>query len=795
MRKLHGIGARRCTALRGWALSAAIVISLAAVAPANAAESAGTAADSTAAAGGLEEIVVTAQRREESEQKVPIAITVLSTADIQKKNIADFHDLNRAVPGLNVNNAGSDRDSLNFVIRGLGVASNSGSDPAVLVYFADVPAITEGPGAIYDLANVQVLKGPQGTLFGRNTTGGAILLEPVQPGDKFGGYLDVSAGDYDLKRAQGALNVPVVNDMLLMRLAFDVNRRDGFTTNIQNGQDLDNVDYSSFRLSTTFKPTADLQDRLILDYTHNTDNGAGLVIGNVNPNNGFALAFKGVPALQPLAPAFFNLFSAQQARGPREVNYGTPSYNNFVTYDITNTLSYALSPNITLKNIFGYRVYKDRVAQDVLDLSAKFPILAILPSPYLDTGTFGPQSQTAITDEQQIQGSALNDRLTWIFGGFYGDTKPYTDSQRYWLAALNPAPLVYIQQSLQTTKALYAQADYGITDKLKVSVGGRYTWDGRSYRFGNYQGAVGTGALVTCRLAAAIRNPACLYVASADFRAPTGNIDLTYQLNPSVMLYATARRGYRSGGFAPAPLTAGTTVFKPEFDNDYEAGVKSNFTWAGVEWRVNFSLFDSFVRDLQESSPTFDTTSGAILSTTVNAGRANYRGTELEMTVVPVRNLKLGGYWEYLDPRYTSNLIQTLPPPAPPTDLSHAPFQNAPRNKVDFNAEYTINLPSAAGDLVLMADWAYQSRVYFLEPLVVALTNPDRGQRAYGLLNARIDWRNIWGESLDAGFFVTNATNQLYKVHESDQYNGSTGFSQIVYGAPRMFGGEVKYRF
>jgi iron complex outermembrane recepter protein len=775
---------RERTALRHCDSRAVIMISATmAVAASAMAEAADTAADAQAAdASPLQEVIVTAERREESLQKVPIAITVLSSEAIQRQNIADIHDLNKVAPSLSVNNAGSDRDSLNYVIRGMGVSSNSGSDPAVLVYFADVPTVTEGPGAIFDLENIQILKGPQGTLFGKNTTGGAILLSPARPGATFGGYLDATGGDYGLARLQGAVDVPLVADKLLARFAFDVNHRDGFTHNVTTGEDYDNVNYQSYRLSVTFKPFAGLEDRLILDHTHNDTHGAGLIIETLNPASGAALKY---------GAALAALFAAQQARGPRYVDYVSPTYNKFQTYNLTNTLLFEPTDNITLKNIFGYRAFRDRVAQDVV---GRIPVVLIPPSPFLDTGTFAPMSSVALTDEQQIQGKAVDGRLNWILGAFYGDLKPAREDEQEWIVSQGTGPIVQILHHYDQTKAVFGQVNYALTDKWKVALGVRYTRDERQYNFGQYLGAPVTGARLVCTLKASITNPSCLFYSARSFHAPTANIDVNYQITPATMAYVTVRRGYRSGGFNPAPATTGNAAFEPEYDTDVEGGVKSDFTLGNMPARVNLSIYDNFFSDLQESSQVFDPVIKSPQGTTVNAGRGYIRGVELEATVFPIPDLKLTGFYAYLDPVYTQNSFQAGAPGTPPIDLRHQPFQNAPRNKAGLRAEYTLTLPHAAGDIVLSGNYVYQSQVYFNEPLVAVLPNPVKGQSGYSLTDARLDWLNVFDHPLDAYLFVTNLGNKLYKVQENDAYT-STGFGQALYGAPRMFGGGLKYRF
>ena len=271
---------------------------------------------------GMGDIIVTARRSEERLQDVPISITVLSQDDISRRNITSTADLGNYVPSLSVNSQfGPEKSS--FVIRGFTQAYHTA--PTVGVYFADVIApralgpTTSGNGAgvgsMFDLQNVQVLKGPQGTLFGRNTTGGAILLVPTKPTDKLEGYVEGSVGNYDLRRVEAVLNVPL-SDTFRMRLGIDRNRRDGYLVNHSGvGPDrFRDTNYFAARLSIVADLTPDLENYTIASYSRTKTNGdvPKLAVCNQAAANQF---------LQTFNTAFFLPFvscaqvARQQARG------------------------------------------------------------------------------------------------------------------------------------------------------------------------------------------------------------------------------------------------------------------------------------------------------------------------------------------------------------------------------------------------------------------------------------------------------------------------------------------------
>jgi iron complex outermembrane recepter protein len=233
-----------------------------------------TASDQPAAGSqaGLEEIVVTARRKDEKLQTVPLSVMAITGKELEARQISTGQDLELLAPSLNVS-SGNSRDVDRFSIGGQGTTLFG--DPGVIAYFAEVPLASNGagPGFYFDLANVQVLNGPQGTLFGRNTTGGAILFEPQHPTDKFEGWGDF--GDLANVELKGAINVPIVDGKLTIRVAFDRHTQDGYTKDVSTGKDLDNTDYWAERVGVTFRPTDDIENYLVYYSTYSQNNGRG----------------------------------------------------------------------------------------------------------------------------------------------------------------------------------------------------------------------------------------------------------------------------------------------------------------------------------------------------------------------------------------------------------------------------------------------------------------------------------------------------------------------------------------
>src|SRR6185437_13510493 len=205
------------------------------------------------------------------------------------------------------------RDEQVFYLRGQRPNGAQGGSPGVITYFADVPFFASGPGIYFDLDNLQVLRGPQGTLFGRNTTGGAVLFDPKRPTNSFEGYAQLTLGSYNWHEFEGALNVPIIADKLLLRVAGDYDERDGFTHDVTTGQYLDNRNYWSGRVGLTWRPTDDFENYLVYDTLYSHTNGTGIVLEAVNTAPGSPLTGIFGPTAGPAAMAL------QQSLGPRAV--------------------------------------------------------------------------------------------------------------------------------------------------------------------------------------------------------------------------------------------------------------------------------------------------------------------------------------------------------------------------------------------------------------------------------------------------------------------------------------------
>ena len=282
------------------------------------------------------DIVVTARRTAERGQRVPVAITAFSQDAIREKGINNGTDLQNFTPSLSVVGDVA-RNQETYTIRGMGGTGGpgAGSGPGVVGYFAEVPTSVSGPGNFYDLASLQVLKGPQGTLFGRNTTGGAVLLEPQRPRmNKVEGYVDGTIGNLQRKSVQGALNVPIVDDLLAIRFAGQLDKREGYVRDVITGRDYLNRNNFSLRLGIQFDPTATISNYTAVSYQEVDEHGGGSILLAVNPARPYAAL------LQPY-------LAAQQARGVRRTALSVPTFEKAKNFLVLNNTEWRVSDTFT----------------------------------------------------------------------------------------------------------------------------------------------------------------------------------------------------------------------------------------------------------------------------------------------------------------------------------------------------------------------------------------------------------------------------------------------------------------
>jgi iron complex outermembrane recepter protein len=730
----------------------------------------------------LQEVVVTAQRREERSLDVPVAVTALNSEEVRARSIQTAQDLQNYIPSLNVSSSVT-RDDYTFSLRGIGPTGGSGpgavlagGGTGVVAYFAEVPTTAAGPGLFYDLENVQVAEGPQGTLFGKNTTGGVVLFVPRKPVNDLEGSFEAGGGNYSTKTATFAVNVPVVSDQLLVRFAGQVLDRDGFTVDrgpLFPGKDYDNRDFWALRLSVLWRPLEGLENYTILSAFHSNEHGDGFVLSDVDPGGAFA---------SQLLP----ILAEQRAAGVRSTALSNDEVDKRYNYGVINTTRWTLSDQIQLKNIFSYQVQKWLNSEDVDGTTLVLDDLRATPGSawHTQVGTY--------TEEPQIQGAVLDGKLTFTVGGYYEDGHNIAP-QPYEVDVANGG--FVIVQSNQTnserSRGLYGQTSYdlgGVSSSLtglKLTAGYRHTWDNYSYGIASYSPTAGNICLTS---SGNYPQADCAFAASGTSTGHSWTLGLAYQVNPDQLLYLRSGKGYTPGGFNPSfGFTPGGVdtpqfTFAPESVVDVELGVKSAFAIGSARGEVDADVFHSHFTNIQRYVS--EVLPGGVESNfTANASSAQIEGFEFQGRIAATRSLTLAANYSYNHGKYTK-----VDPAAAPS-LIGVPFAYLPAHKASLSATYALPLPAQLGELSAAAFYSYQSR-FFDAPAV----QPMDYIEGYGLLNTRLDWNRIAQSPFDVSLSVTNATDRTYRV---GQYSGllANGYITSFYGEPRMFTVSLRYRF
>lgn len=790
------------------------------------AQSEGAEADASLAGEGGQEsdIVVTARRRAEDISRVPTTMTALGAEALAQRSISNQSDLQLAVPGLVVRETQSN-NNLNYSIRGQTVDAFSGSSTAVVPYLNEVPFVAGGVASFFDLQSVQVVKGPQGTLFGRNATGGAVLSTAARPEEELGGSFKLGYGNFDAIDVEGVANVPLVADTLLFRAAFKFSRRDGYIDNVYAGpvfggndnSELGKVDRQAYRASLLMKPSDTVENLLMVQYERSRGNNSGtslysyntcgdtgpdgsaLACGafalfgpqlDANPFVGFPGAWDAVLAAHPgYDPEGIQgvLDRQQNELGFWQVNSAAPSFHSGKDIAVVNTTTIEVSDSMTVKNIFGYSHSK---AIDSTEQTGT-PYLLISnydinrPSTDALRNFANEVTNESISNELQLQGSLLNDGLDYILGGYFQELRNHTIFPQSYFdfgPVGPPASTTSNFKIKDRALAIFAHGTFDLgtlagLDGLKFSIGGRYAWEKIS--LDHQPGGTFFG----------------LTTPDAKFDRASWNLGLEYQATSDLMVYVVARESWRAGGIngvAPPALSAtltNTDKFKPEVAQDFEAGLKYNGRLGDARTRLYLSAYTMKVENVQRALFPTNPVNPALgsIAVTVNVPEARIKGLELETGIEPTSWLNIGVSGAFTDSKFTKN--QTLVFGNPTT---FGPVADTPRWSGSAYAVVTVPLANDMGDVRLRGDVYGQTSFYFSN--TAASITPQTKLPGYSITNFRIDWDNIAGSGLGVGFWMRNAFNEKYYVGGLAQ-GSSLGVNSTNVGRPRMYGAEIMAKF
>jgi len=776
----------------------------------------------------VDEVVVTARRVEERLQEIPLAVSAVSGAALQRQAVQEIKDLSATVPNLSISSANAGGSAVVIGIRGQ-IQPNTGLlyvDPAVGIYVdgLNLPRNTGLRSGLVDIQRVEVLRGPQGTLYGRNTTGGAVSVITQDPRTEFGGSFQASYGNYNAWNVLGVLNLPVA-DGLSLRLVGQHGEHDPYGKQIATGVGLYDEKNTYLRAKLRYDRGERFRASVTADYFRYRSSGpivhlAGLTpastdtrfsgrVANVpgavaptptNPTGTGTYAVAGGTATNivrlhrglPLTPAGLDAASAILAsnvrRGPNAApvdfydSLGTSSSlgknnSNSSGGSVVASLEYDLAKDLTLRSISGWRRY-DR--DEFFDIDST-------PFPLLESGG-GTPFDNFYSQEVQLLGSG--DNLKWVVGGYYSyerglDLTPGAVAQPPGASPVSIADGL----SRSTSKAVFGQASYSITEALTATVGARYTEDTRKIRNRNRNNAN------ACLLPLSLLNDPdgpittradgtvgpCGANLSAKFDAPSWLASLDYQINTDALVYGKVARGFRGGGHqgrANTPtIISSFQPFRPETVTEYEVGLKSQLM--GGRTIFNVAAFYDDYQDVQRTV-TLINPAGFAYTITSNAATARLYGVEAESSWRVTDALSLNGSLGYLNAKYKTFTDAVL------GDRSAEQWP-APTWNYSLSAHYLQ--PTDFGHVDVTLQWAGRSAVN-LQPQ--GLRRAQNIQKGYGLLNGTASVR-LDAADLELAIFGRNILAKKYYTGGSSVE--SLGFNTLIVGEPRTFGVQLTKKF
>ena len=697
-----------------------------------------------ASGGGLEEIVVTARRIEENQQKVPIAVTTIAGAALQQRNVDRVNDLQFSVPNLQIRQNQITPSIAEFSLRGQ--RQQFYTDENVVAYVNGVPQGTRAL-TLYDMQSVQALKGPQGTLFGKNTMGGAMVFTTTRPAFDTSGRVELEYGNYDRRTALLILNTQLVEDKVAIRLAGNIERRDGVFKNVfPGGADANNRHGESARLTLLVKPNDRFESLTTFDYLHRNEVQTPIEVEAANLLHPFGgLVAQGVTQQSALGGAS-PVLTANAAGTPNAllIRRGNPyriqtptgigttipsgglydplqALGTYVkSYGISNNTSFELDDNLTIRNIISYRHERSFDHQDTsgiggftVNLGPFFGLPAAnIPGNFIDFTPNYNQRDKTFTDELQLIGKY--DDFQFIIGGFYSHLNKFFANVSSAMAGgfdfTGAGPRYDDEFTKVSSKAIFGQGTYDFSgiglEGLHLTLGGRYTWDNKKYlghnffsngNNANYQvwsqarpGSIcnyinGTGLVGT-----SVSNAQeCAIRAEKTFKAFTWTASIDYQVAPNTLVYLTNRRGYKAGGPNPTTSNLDFTMWEPERLTDFELGLKHQGYIGTVPYRLNIAGFTGKYTDIQTQDIVQFCANAACSSTFTdliifNVGKARIKGVEIDGSIKPTPDLTLDIGYSYQVGRYGKGSVipQPLNPNQPVNDL--APSSSPAFNPIDY---------------------------------------------------------------------------------------------------------------
>ena len=741
-----------------------------------------TAQEQQATPGVLEEIIVTARRRDESLMDTPVSVTAFSEDMLAARQIDSLDQIAQATPGLLWDrNAGHNSHGARVFIRGVGQTDYAPTKQVGVGLYVDGVYVAQNAGSLIDIVDVEtieVLRGPQGTLFGRNTIGGAIQVNSVKPSDEFNADLELLAGRFDHMRVKGRVNIPF-SDTFYGRFSGLFQQKDGYINTPNNNNDgRGGDDINAARIALRWTPSDLLTIDLAGDYTNQQSNGAPRVLGST--------VFNGYPPRLTnagqynfgIAPVLGTpVFDDSHFLGEETYTSLTTTEND-VELDITGvnlTVQWDFSDSMSLKSITAFR----DIVIDAAGDSDNSPAFVFHGADDHEGEVF--------SQEFQLSGTAFENRMNWITG-FYYYAEELLNLNRVEFPAFH---LLSGSKVDNTSIAGFGQFTYDITDKLSLTLGGRYTDedldsiadDSHSYLlawfcpggpppvcFPQGPGFAGYAPVPAPPAPGSQRIMPIDEVYSSDQEQFEPYVNFAYNWNDNLMTYISYSEGFKGGGFTQR-IPPGRVIesFKPEFAKVYEVGAK----WSNDRVGLSGALFFNDYTELQVL------TQRLLGGTTENAADAEIKGGEFEALVAVTDQLRVSFGLSYLDGEYK--------------DVDPA-VAFSPDNLIPFLTEWQVNasasyeFPIATGDLVARLDYFYNDD-YFGE----ADNLPEHFFEGYSLLNASLTYFHS-SEKWQVAIQGRNILDEYYKTNGSQTFL-RTGWVQHAVGPPAEWSVRFKYYF
>jgi iron complex outermembrane receptor protein len=706
----------------------------------------------------IESIVVTAERRPESIQDIPVAISAFSGETLVARNISTLADLKYIAPSVDI--GGDEGPNTKVRIRGIG--SFSGEEPAVAQIQDGIPYSTEGYGnlgglgnvSFFDVQGVEVLRGPQGTLGGRNATAGGIYVTSNRPTEFFHGSFTGEFGNLDYYNLQGMASGPIVEKHLSGRLAVRAKQSDGWVKNTVLAEELYGIDQQEMRLSLLARTDEKFSALLILQADRNRNRQVGVSYGRARPDQSSIYEVLGVPT-----------FDFESGTLQMDERSATDQRRWQAILRMDFDLGFA-----DLSSISGY---VDRTARDWYDEDGSLiPTLLVGPAPFFTDASQWSQELTLTAD--------LGPRTDLIVGGLYVENQRFSEVDLGLPFLGIPEGQLYIndEKTLESF-GIYAQWRYWITGQLRLIAGARYISDKKT--------GSGIQQVFGGQLMLSSYN-------DGDWSATTPRLSLDWHPNDDLTLYVTAARGFKSGGIEMATFPA--QKYEPEYVWNYETGVKLS----ALEGRLRGTV-TAFYMDYKNMQQTIaGLQPGEIAFRTINANEASIRGVELTLDGQVTRALHFSAAATYLDTEYESlesfdplypELGEPLPGGILPVrDLSGNQLAGAPEWQYNAAAAYTVQFGKTLEGVMRAAySWVDDAPADFYN-------HPNGYIPSYGLLSA-----SLGVQARDGAWRITayseNLTDERYMIGRggSDAYHPGLWTSTYFLGDPRRYGLRIEVHF